>query len=299
MTQWTNLVEPARDATVGRTDISQPRGLATLTSKKHLASVAKPTAKKEVAAKLHPKEHGAYAILTIPILTALVVTGPTLAGVCIAVAAVTGFLAHEPLLVAWGHRGHRAQACTPGAKPRLLILGSIVIVTGSAAFLAGSPSTRWTLLACLALASTSFVVAVVGRHRTLGGQLWGVSGLSLPCVPILLAGGFTMEIAVATWAIWLIGFWATTLAVRSVIAAQKRQPRTIHISILALLTLLVVASGFLPAIQLLSSLPMIALSWYLLITPPPAKQLRRVGWTLVAGTIFTALLLVGATLVTS
>lgn len=56
-------------------------------------------------AHLKPKEHGAYAILAIPLVTGLVAAGPTLVGGCIAAAAFTGFLAHEPLLVTLGHRG--------------------------------------------------------------------------------------------------------------------------------------------------------------------------------------------------
>ena len=61
----------------------------------------------DAAANLKPKEHGAYAILAIPIVTAILVTGPTVVGLCVAVASLAGFLAHEPLLVALGHRGAR------------------------------------------------------------------------------------------------------------------------------------------------------------------------------------------------
>jgi len=39
----------------------------------------------------------------------------------------------------------------------------------------------------------------------------------------------------------------------------------------------------------LASLPMLCASWYLLLAPPPAKQLRRIGWTLVAVTVATAI----------
>lgn len=255
-----------------------------------VASARKPN---EQAAKLHPKEHGAYAILAIPIVTALIIAGPNLIGVCIALAAVTGFLAHEPLLVAWGHRGCRAQGNTPAAKTRLLTFLSITSLTGCTAFFAGTASVRWSLVACIVLASTSFALAVAGRHRTLTGQLWGVAGLSLPCVPILIAGGLNTTDALAVWTIWLVGFSASTLAVRSVIAAQKRQSRTQHSLVLATLSLLVALNCFLSEYWLLASLPMMALSWYLLIAPPPAKHLRRVGWTLVAGTVVSALIVVG------
>ncbi|MEZ6081577.1 MAG: hypothetical protein R3C56_39680 [Pirellulaceae bacterium] len=62
----------------------------------------------------------------------------------------------------------------------------------------------------------------------LGGQLWGIVGLSVTCLPILLAGGLAVSVSLEIWTAWMIGFAATTLAVRSVIAAQKRKSRSIH-----------------------------------------------------------------------
>jgi len=38
----------------------------------------------------------------------------------------------------------------------------------------------------------------------------------------------------------------------------------------------------------IATLPMLVMSWYLTLDPPPAKQLKRVGWTLVVGTIASA-----------
>jgi hypothetical protein len=90
------------------------------------------------------------------------------------------------------------------------------------------------------------------------------------------------------WGTWLIGFGATTLAVRGVIAAQKRQSRVLHWGVIGGLSIAVAAltwSGFkIPIV----TLPMISISWYLLYAPPHAKQLKRVGWTLVGGTVASA-----------
>ena len=138
------------------------------------------------------------------------------------------------------------------------------------------------------LPAGSFVLAIAGKHRTLGGQLWGIIGLSVPCVPILLAGDIPVGLTMEAWGTWLIGFGATTLAVRGVIASQKRQSRAIHWGVIAGLSIAVAAltwAGFqIPIV----TLPMISMSWYLLYAPPPAKQLKRVGWTLVGGTFATA-----------
>ena len=242
----------------------------------------------EAAANLKPKEHGAYAILAIPIVTAILVTGPTVVGLCVAVASLAGFLAHEPLLVALGRRGARAQRTTPHAQRRLGVLLTVTIAGGIIALVAGSTSVRNSLILCCALALVCFVLAIAGKHRTLGGQLWGIIGLSVPCVPILLAGDTPIQLAIEAWGTWLIGFGATTLAVRGVIASQKRQSRALHWSVIAGLSLAVAAltwAGFqIPIV----TLPMISMSWYLLYAPPPAKQLKRVGWTLVGGTVATA-----------
>ncbi|MCA9132070.1 MAG: YwiC-like family protein [Planctomycetales bacterium] len=245
------------------------------------------------AASLHPKEHGAYAILAIPMVTAWFIAGPNSVGVWITLAAVAGFLAHEPLLVVWGHRGRRAQGNSPQALGRLWLTLSLTVFGGGVAFAIGAVAIRWALVACLAMASTSFAVALAGWHRRLLGQLWGVVGLSFPCVPIILSGGLSTATALMIWAVWLLGFAATTLAVRSVIAAQKRRPRKQHTIVLAFLSILLGGSLFVSQYWLLASLPMIVLSWYLLIAPPPARQLKRVGWTLVAGTLVSALVVVG------
>ncbi|QDV47059.1 hypothetical protein Enr13x_69680 [Stieleria neptunia] len=240
------------------------------------------------AAKLKPKEHGAYAILGIPIATSLLIAGISLPGVCVAIASVTGFLAHEPLLVAWGHRGSRAQRSTPTATRRLVILTGFTILCGCVALLTGSNPVRISLLGCLGLATTSFALAVAGNHRSLLGQLWGIVGLSVPCVPILLAGAIPSDLAIEIWTTWLIGFAATTMAVRGVIAAQKRHPRTIHWLAICALSVLVIGRYTSSSSLAIVTLPMLAMSGWLIIWPPPAKHLKRVGWTLVVGTVVTA-----------
>jgi hypothetical protein len=115
-----------------------------------------------------------------------------------------------------------------------------------------------------------------------------MAGLSLPSVPMLLAGQCERDVAVEIWATWLLGFTATTFVVHSVIAAQKRQSRRRHVGILLLVTGLVLGgwAGGWP--RLLAASPMLVTSWYLLASPPPARHLKRVGWTLVAATSLTA-----------
>ncbi|EMI58456.1 YwiC-like family protein [Rhodopirellula sallentina] len=265
-------------------------------SKTSAASFRSPTPK---AAKLQPKEHGAYAILGIPIATSLLIASPTISGCCIAVAAIAGFLAHEPLLIASGKRGKRAKQNTPHATNRLAILLSIVIASGLTAVATGTTSVRIALFGCGLLAAGFFGLTIldierqassggVALSRTFGGQLGGVIGLSVPCLPILLAGGFGVWHSIAVWSVWLVGFFSTTIAVRGVIAAQKRKSRVVHwtsVIALSLTTAVWVAIGH-PFV--ISVVPMLLMSCYLLVDPPPAKYIKRVGWALVAGTMVSA-----------
>jgi len=240
------------------------------------------------AANLKPKEHVAYAILAIPKATSLAITGLTVPGIRIAIAAFAGFFAHEPLLVALGRRGTRAQRSTPQAKQHLFILLGLTVACGMIGFATGSTPVRAGLLVCALLATSSFLLSIAGHHRTLGGQLWGVVGLSVPCVPILLSGDLSLGKTMVIWTAWLIGFTATTVAVRGVIAFQKC--RWIAIPVLTLVALFGLVAGLEIRHNFLAitTLPMLVMSGHLLWNPPPAKHLKRVGWPLVTGTIATA-----------
>ena len=237
---------------------------------------------------LKPKEHGAYAIVMIPMLTAVVTQGVGVVGAAVVVATLAGFFAHEPLLVALGHRGRRVRRDAPEARTRALGWLSLSVVAGTLAMGFGSPTVRLSLAGCLGFAILCLTLAAARLHRTLGGQLMGVAGLSVPCVPILIAGGMSVPHAAVVWLVWLIGFMSITLAVRGVIAAQKRQPRTLHWWGLGLATMAIVGAAMSGIWLPLAALPMVAASGWLMVSPPPAKYLKRIGWTLIGVTIATA-----------
>lgn len=243
---------------------------------------------------LYPKEHGAYAMLAIPLLTALITSGLTVAGVCIGAAAVAGFLAHEPLLIALGHRGQRAQQSTPQARWRLISLLAIAWFAGSTALLMGGFSLQVALTICFAFAAISFAMSIAGWHRKSAVHLWGMLGLSMPCIPILMAGDSATPTAMTFWAVWLLGFGATTIGVRGMLANQKRKPIWLHVLTLSGLTISIAVGIAMNVSWMLVTLPMIGVSWYLLISLPPIKQLKQVGWTMVVGTMSTAIMTVVA-----
>jgi hypothetical protein len=237
---------------------------------------------------LKPKEHGAYAIVSIPILVALILTGPTPAGLCIATASIAGFLAHEPLLVAMGRRGERARRSTPQAKSRLIQLVTVSIFSGLVALTVVSAHVRWAIVACLGLALVSIAIAIAGQHRTTFGQLWGVVGLSAPTFPVLLAGSFSLDDALRVWSIFLIGFASTTMAVRQVIAHQKHQSSWAPWIVMLGVSFGLVAIGWIEGPWIAAVVPMVMTSWILMCLPPSTKNLKQLGWSLVAVSLLTA-----------
>src|SRR5690606_3444286 len=123
---------------------------------------------------LKPKEHGAYAIVIIPMLTALLTRDAGIVGVAVVVASLAGFFAHEPLLVALGHRGQRIRRDAPEARARAMGLLSLSVFAGATAMGFGTPTVRLTLAGCLGFAILCLMLAAARQHRTLGGQLMGV-----------------------------------------------------------------------------------------------------------------------------
>jgi hypothetical protein len=246
------------------------------------------------AAPLRPKEHGAYAVVVVPLVTAFALAGVTAVGLAAGIASVAAFLAHEPLLVSLGHRGERAQRDTPAARTHLGILAVIAVASGSAAFLAGDDRVRVALVACLVSGGAGLAAAMLGHQRAAATQLWSVLALTMPCTAVLLAGGLGAATSLAVWMTFAIGFLSTTLAVRGVIAAQKRRPRRGHLLGLAGLTFALAVLSIVVSPRALAVAPMVAMSWALWVQPPPARHLKRVGWGLVAVTLWTAAFVIAA-----
>lgn len=248
-----------------------------------------------VTAKLNPKEHGAYAILGVPLVTSILLAGPTLVGMLVMTASIAAFLAHEPLLVTCQHRGKRAQAGTPAARRRLALLVAVTVGCTALAAMLGSASVRIALVGTGLLASAALGMAIAGKHRSLGGQIVGVLGLSAPCLPIALSSDGTewaqLAPAAEVWVTWMLGFAAAIVSVRGMIAFQKRRPRTYHWVAIVLLTAIFVTLVCTPLKLTATSLPLMAMAWYLMISPPAARLIKRVGWMFVGGAVATGLVM--------
>ena len=241
--------------------------------------------------RLHPKEHGAYAIVGVPLVVALVIGGLNPVAVLTTIATIAGFVANEPLMVLLGRRGERARLATPSALATLEVLLLITVFFGSTAFWLGSESVQIALMACAFFAVAGFAMSVAGWQRTLIAQLTGIVGLTLPSAVVLLAGGIDSVSVVSLSAAWIIGRIATTTAVRSVVAFQKASThhRVPHINDLILVSVVLAgAAGFYSGVsECLLITPLLASAICLRLQPPLIRHMRRIGWSLLAANLIS------------
>lgn len=242
---------------------------------------------------LWPREHGAYGQLGLPLLTALLLGSPSIGALMLVVAAVSAFLAHEPLLVLLGSRGTRAKR-ELGASARRWMLGlaSLALASGAVALTLGDDQLS---LACLV--PLGWVVALapfvwLGREKSTLGELVAAAALTAAGLPVAVSAGLTLERAALVWAVWCIAFAASTVSVRSVIATGRGEPVDWGLWGVGPAALLAAAWLTHHSWVGLATAPMLLVSGWLVIRPPPPRDLRKVGWTLMASSASTATLLV-------
>jgi hypothetical protein len=249
-----------------------------------------------------PKEHGAYGQLIFPMVTALAIGRPSIAALSVAAAAVFIFLAHEPLLVLLGQRGPRAARERRGQALRWFIAcTTAAIALGITALLAIEPSLRPTLAVPAALAAVVVLLIVARREHTTAGEIASAIALSSLAYPVSLASGASPLGARTCALVFASGFVAATICVRAVIANTRRPPAIdargigVLVAVFGIAALVSMAkNAVVTGIAPWAAAPLATGGGVLAIAPPSARQLRRVGWTLVATTAATSLVLVGA-----
>ena len=246
------------------------------------------------AARLRPKEHGAYAILAIPLVAALFIAGLTPATVLIATAAIAAFLAHEPLLIVAGNRGNRARESTPAAARALTVQVVVVVVCGASAFWLGGLTVRLGLIACIVFASVELFVSINGYNRTLAAQLLGIAGLTLPSAVAVIAGGAELIVATQFWLIWFAGRIATTVSVRSAITHHKSSASILATriyDILLAIAFAVCCVGLFRGDEIwIVTVPLLLAAGMLRVVSPHPRHLKQVGWSLLVVNIISGVI---------
>lgn len=229
---------------------------------------------------LWPREHGAYFQLAIPLIAAYLLRPASLAMAALTAAAWLAFLAHEPLLVALGHRGLRMrERAGRRAGIRLAVLAPAAAVLGALG-LALAPSGALAVAALVAVPAAAVVALALRRaEHTLAGELVAAVALTGAAAPVLVAGGATPGTAVAVWLGWSLGFGATVVAVHRVIARHRRPASWIDRILAVALVAATAGSAALgwQALPLAIAASLTGLAAALVAVPPAATRLRAIG----------------------
>jgi hypothetical protein len=238
----------------------------------------------------------------MPLATGLSLARPTLAATLIAAATVLAFLAHEPWLVALGHRGERARIQDgPRALRVMLGLVSAAAVFGGTGLWLASPTVRLAAIAPATLAALVVLLVLLEQERTVPGELTVAFTLAGAGAVVALASGAAPDAATAAFATWAIAFGCSVFAVQTVLQeARSRgaaQPGPIH----AALVLAISVGGSAAALSAglgwrvpAAVLPTATLSLVVCLGRFSAARLRALGWSLVAATSATFVVLVAA-----
>ena len=232
---------------------------------------------------LLPREHGAYFQLGIPLIIDYLRCAANLAMLELTAAAALAFLANEPLLVVLGHRGRRRYD-EAGDRARLSL--AVLVPAAIALAVLGLLRAPWEATAVAGVVAVpAIAVSALACRRaehTCAGELIAALALTGAAAPVAVAGGMAPGAALAMWLGWSLGFAATVLAVRRVIAHHKRRGRTAPTSGWILGPALVAAAvgcavvgERVPGIAIAA--PLAALAAVLVIAHPAATRLRAIG----------------------
>ncbi|MBI4888597.1 MAG: YwiC-like family protein [Acidobacteria bacterium] len=251
-----------------------------------------------------PREHGAYGQLLFPLITALGVAGVSPAALLVALAAVAGFVAHEPLLVLAGGRGVRAVRERRAPAVRwLAIWGALACVAGIAAFWMVPARIRWSFLLPLVPATLLALTFFTKSEKTARGEVAAALAFALLATPVCLASGAPARDALGVGLAFAAVFVSATLSVRVIVlnvrgggqpgAVRAMQRLVLVVSAVTVAALgWAAAGGLLPWVTLVAAAPGLAVGGVLVVAIPPPARLRAVGWTLVAASAAAALILI-------
>jgi hypothetical protein len=253
---------------------------------------------------LIPREHGAYGQMAFPLAVALGVAGPSAAGVLIGLAVVAAFLGHEALLIALGFRGARARREQGRRAVGWLVCCGIVALSAGIAAVALMPSGfRWSLALPLPPAAWLGAAIAAGREKTWQGEVAAATAFSLVAVPVCLAAGGTTAVAFAVAIPFACMFVSGTLAVRAIIVnvrrgGDRRATATMRRAVVAFAATGAAAlaaaalARVLPAATLIAAAPGLLVAVAIAAILPSPARLRIIGWTLVATSVTTAVIVI-------
>jgi hypothetical protein len=176
-------------------------------------------------------------------------------------------------------------------------------MTGLGALATIDPGARWSVAVPLAAALPLIIATIRHQEKSWHGEIAASLVCAGAAVPIAMAAGATTKTAAAVAIPFALLFVASTLAVRVVIlrvrrggdpkatAATRRAALSFTVGSAAILALLT-ASDLLAASFLIAAAPGLLIATAIAYRPPAPSHLRTLGWTLVAVSVMTAIVVV-------
>jgi hypothetical protein len=227
---------------------------------------------------------------------------PAVAAWSFAAAAVCAFLAHEPLLILLGQRGSRARRERQDQVVRwFAAFATVSAALGAVAFALMPPIARLAVLVPIAFSLILAALIFAHQERTAIGEVLSALTLASVAIPLAVASGASTTTAVTCAAAFASGFVAAIMCVRAVIAHTRYPPGTRSRATAMLITLAVLSilvslrsRGLVASVAPWAAAPLLVGGAALAAVPPSARQVRIIGWTLVATTAATSLVLIAA-----
>jgi hypothetical protein len=245
---------------------------------------------------LFPREHGVYAEVGFPILTALWIGPASIAGICFALAVIAAFLVHEPVLVLLGRRGRWVkESLGRQARRMIAILAVIAAVCGVIGLWHATSAVRIAFIVLVPIAVPLAFLIATKQEKTLLGESLVALVLSVASVPIAMAGGASVHVAGAAAVIWTVVFVLSTATVHAILARTKRRTNVpaVAVAACALLAVLAGVAGFVAGMLWgLALVPASLIAFGVIVARLPVQRLRTLGWLLVVGNFATAAVLV-------
>jgi hypothetical protein len=240
-------------------------------------------------------------MLTFPLVSGLVMGGPSWGGVAVAALSVVGFLAHESVLIVSGARGERIRSREAARARSTLVRLGVVAVVAAGAFVATASAYAWrAALLSGALAVVVGALLVVGKTKSLAGELLVAVTFSSVHAALAAAAGSPATTTFLPVAVWALCFFLATLSVHAMKYRFKgRGPgrwTTVAAPVLAGVVTVVgalkLASPRPVDAVAVASLPKAVAVLVLSVLPANPRHLKRVGWTFVLADALTLGILV-------
>lgn len=165
------------------------------------APVSEPQTRSLLRRVAVPTEHGGWGLTAEPVVLGLAVA-PSVAGLCLGVAAIVAFLARSPLrvLLVDRHRGRHLER-TNVALVVLIAELAVLLALVAGAVASASAVFLWPALVAAPLVGVELWFDMRSRSRRLVPELAGTIGICSVVAMIILAAGRPAGLAVAAWLI--------------------------------------------------------------------------------------------------